>query len=69
MWKRNRKILAMLLLLTIAACTTLNKEYKKLLISTQETAEEAREQAAISAYNAQLSAEKADRIFKQSQKK
>ncbi len=65
---KNKKILALLLLLTISACT-LNKEDRKFLNNTKEIAEEAREQAAISAYNAQLAAEKADRIFKQSQKK
>ena len=69
MLKTKKILTSLLLLFMISACTKLNSEDRKLLMSIKQTAEDAREQAAISAYNAELASEKAERIFKQSQKK
>jgi hypothetical protein len=69
MLKNNRILIVYLALLVISACTKLNDADRQLLMNTRIAAEEAREQALISAYSAEIASEKAERIFKQSQKK
>jgi len=67
--KYNKKMFLILFLFLLNACTKLNEKDRKLLIETRIIAEEARTNAIISAYNAEIASEKANRIFKQSQKK
>lgn len=69
MLKYSKNIFLILSLLLLDACTQLNEKDRKLLLESRAMAEEARETAIISAYNAEIASEKANRIFKQSQKK
>ncbi len=66
-----RKIvtLATTALFLTSACTTLSSKDRELLTQTQNTAEEAKIMSQEALVQAARAAEKAERIFKQSQKK